>query len=185
MNRMYIGGVQGVGKDSLMGRVIGLKVINFAEMMRDMLKANLNHDVILKKLTNLEINKLRIKVLENLKGQDNIIVNGHYALPIRNYLSEIIDFEEGLPVEYYDLFSLYILINASPKNLIEHRRLDFSRYRDQSLSNIETELCMERLYFEKIKEMGYNGYIIINNNLESASYNLNNFIRKNLNRGVV
>jgi len=182
MNRVYLGGIQGVGKDSVIEKVsgnYGLEVINFAEMMKEISKADYSHDALLRELAEQERVLLRTRVLEELATKHNIIVNGHYALPIRSSRDENIKyFEEGIPTIYYDLFDLYLLIETSPENVRDRRLKDKTRKRDTSLSNIILELEQERNYFNRILKKGHMGYIVTNDCIEIANIKLDDVLQK-------
>lgn len=184
MNRIHVGGVQGVGKDSAIEKIsdnYGFKIINFAEMMKETIKADYSHDALLRALSEQERVSLRTTVLEELSTKHDIIVNGHYALPIRDKGDEKIRyFEEGIQIRYYDLFDLYLLVETSPESIRDRRLKDKKRDRDTSLSSIALELEQERSYFNRILKEGHAGYFIANDCIEIASSQLNNILQKSL-----
>jgi len=187
MTKIHIGGVQGVGKDTLIEKInvnLGFEVINFAEMMKDSFRREYTHDALLRELTKSERNELREEVFRFIRNREkDLIVSGHYALPIRNKCNNgILNFEQGIPQEYYFLFDMYILIEANPESVRYRRSLDKTRKRDTNLSNIILELEIEEIYFNDILKNGFEGYKVMNGELEESINNLKQIL-KNLKTG--
>ncbi len=182
MSKIYVGGVQGVGKGAVIEncQLGGFKVLNFAEAMRQELRKEYNHDEMLTKLSQSKRSELRNTVFEALKtDEDSLIVDGHYALPIKNEDSKILDFEEGIPQEYRSVFDMYVLLEAPPEEILSWRTRDASRIRSVKLLEIRLELEKERAAFNEIIASGFQGSILQNTDIETTSRNLYKLISEN------
>ena len=180
--KVHVGGIQGVGKDTLIDLVSttqpGIPVIHFAQRMKEIGLAS-SHDALLRRVDKDTRKRLRDVVFEEIESYDSCFVNGHYALPIRNVDSEaILGFEMGIPDEYVALFDSYLLIECPPESILERRRDDIARKRGNSLSNIVLELGVEKLFFNHTARSSAYSEVFKNEHLDSTAKRINDYLEK-------
>jgi len=178
--RVHIGGIQGVGKDTLIDLVStacqDLPVIHFAQRMKE-IGSTSSHDALLRGMDKETRERLRNAVFEEIADYDSCIVNGHYALPIRSSKKEeILGFEIGIPDDYQTLFESYLLIECSPEAVLERRRNDTSRRRGNNLSSVVLELGTEKLFFDYSARSSRYSQIFENDDLNATAERIKTYL---------
>ena len=178
--RIHVGGIQGVGKDTLIDLVStsfqDFPVIHFAQRMKEIGSAS-SHDALLRGMDKETRKRLRNSVFEEIGRYDSCIVNGHYALPIRSlHGEEILGFEMGIADDYRTLFDNYLLIECSAEAVLERRGNDTSRERGNNLFSVVLELGTEKLFFDYSSRSSRYSKIFENDDLNATAERIKTYL---------
>jgi len=123
---LYVGGISGVGKTTLLNGALNninmdIQIGKGSEIMKNL--ANLTCSSELCNLTQEYRNNLRKRAHDIIfSSHDKIILDGHFAVPIKDG-----NYEIPYPEEYTDYIKGLVLISADAKSIYQRRQLDIKK----------------------------------------------------------
>lgn len=151
---IYIGGVKGVGKTFVLREVfnqlsqcgISYERAKVAEVMFELLKNQgviEVYDELEEVLTEMK-KKIRIQAFQNILAnrKRNLIFDGHYAI------SSAFGYEFGIPLETIEKINHLLLLYNDPGMILERRKKDMSKKRENNLEKVKLDLVIEKEFAE-------------------------------------
>lgn len=166
---IYIGGIKGVGKttliNSLKPALSNYEIVDVTIHMREY--TDLHNRDQLDEITVVDRFKAREyafpKALQE-KNQNKLIFDSHFCIP------SVYGHEWGFPWSFIPDVNILVLITSTPNLILERRQQDINRKRGRvSLSEIELDMRIEMVYAEFIaKTINKPLYIIENSDVENS-----------------
>lgn len=155
---IYIGGIKGVGKTTLLSKVFEdslikskYKRVKIAEKMFEIGKAKglIKSYEELEKMDIEKQTEIRLEAFQRImKEEGNLVFDGHYAI------SSSHGYFYGIPLEGIKKINYYLLLYHDPTVILERRKNDISKKRELNLKKIELDLKVEEAYAEFYSALG-------------------------------
>lgn len=150
MRRILVGGIPGVGKDTVMRElksIIGSEpaYINFADLMLAAASQEFDRNE-LQDLSTPDKRRLRQIVFTKIEDKPHVLVNGHYSLVREDTATGALSFEIAFDTCFSHIFSSFVCLTAPPKEILARRLSDNSRERITDYGIIRLEAAVEKAF---------------------------------------
>lgn len=164
---LYLGGVEGVGKSSLLQdalKTINKKIVvgKGSEIMKEL--AGLKSVSELRNLNPDNRLELRLRAHETMfKWNVDMVLDGHYAIPTRD------DYEIPFDHRYAHRISAFCIVVGNPE-IIYQRRLNDSKPRSRILiEKLTRDLDREYKVAQNLSTMYYKALYVVSNNSDKET----------------